>query len=722
MDSGGRLPALLDSAVAEGESFRRALAEGREIAQDLLVTEDVLSALGLIRGQQTTLENLHQSDLWSWGNLLDMRSEEEAIAGAGGHIAAGRRLWNAIQKYKEDRKRVEVAKAEAAAAAKRVEVAKAEAAAAKERAAAAVAMAAEKEKERAHEERMKKLDSDGKLRELYLKRARKGNLGTVTTNSHYWNDMKEVIALVPFDPEWVSEFSKRRPEKKESKVIPRDERDYLIESELRKEVDEYSQKGQVRSMKEAELQPLMIAMLGGFLKGHPDRMITDTSGRPFLLGRKPDGALHLSKHQISSVSIQGAIELKVFGSNTAKPKKKKVENQVDDEVDAMSTEDAQDLKRAARSDDAGRQEAPMSSNFSDEELGQALNWAIHMLEAQPWRTSASCLLLDQFRVNLVSVSRTMNSWDKSAVRVTVLADAVNLSHSNALYLIDHFLTGTKMLDVELPSRFHHLNKESDRFRWIISSVSLLSSSAECAVYFAIPAHEERGYVLKMLKDQTAYENEKLALLALAKRVPAQSFLEGYNDQSKAILMTYLGYSLGSDEVLWPREAFADIVDRIKELHDNNILHRDIRPANLVYFELTGARLIDFGLAVVIEDNDRVLECYGPYCGTYKYSPQDHLSNRSDAQVCRYDRSSDLQSLVKSWAFSLFTRNAKFGLPVPDGDSTPNEARQGSKQAWEALTAFSPTVHEAYELAKQVKYDALKALFLKTKFFAHYTAE
>jgi len=62
-------------------------------------------------------------------------------------------------------------------------------------------------------------------------------------------------------------------------------------------------------------------------------------------------------------------------------------------------------------------------------------------------------------------------------------------------------------------------------------------------------------------------------------------------------------------------------------------------------------------------------------------------------------------------------------PFADKDCTPDEeAREKSKQSWEAVTAFSLTVHEANELAKQVKYEELKALFLSTQFFAHYSAE
>jgi len=703
---------MLESAVAAGEALRTALAKGQDIDQGLLLTEDFLFALGVIRGQETILENLQRRNLWIWGNLLDLESKDEAVAAVGQDSVVGKRLWSVIQEYKE-------ARAAAKRAAAAIQKAEAEAAAAAKRAESEKVVTAQKEKALGIAISMKKLDPDGKVRELYLRRrAREENLGTVTTHSHFWNNMKkdELIAMVQFDPEWVSSFNKRRPEKRadSESVIPKEERNYLTALELREEVDGYLKKGQVKSITEAKLQPLMIAMLGAFLKGYPDRNVTDTSGRPFLLGRKPDGALHLENQEVSSVSIQGAIELKVFGSKSAKYKKM---NDEDEEVDARSAKGAQDKKRV-KSDEDERQEAPKSSTFSDEELGQALNWAIHMLEAQPWRMSASCLLLDQFRVNLVSVSRTANSWDKGAVQVTVLKDAVSLSHPNALYLIDHFLTGTKMLDVELPSRFDFPEKESEGVQWDISTVSLLASSATCTVYLAIPAHNSEGRVLKVLKNQKVYDNEKAALLALAERLPEQSFLKGYNDRSKAFLMEYLGHSLGSDGVLWPRDAFADIVDRIKELHDKRILHRDIRPANLVYFESTGARLIDFGLAVVVEDK-QVLEYHGPYCGTYKYSPQDHLSN---AEVCQYDRSSDLQSLVKSWAFSLFTQNAKFGLPFADKDCTPDEAREKSKQAWEAVTAFSSTVREAYELAKQVKYEELKALFLNTQFFAHYTAE
>jgi len=62
------------------------------------------------------------------------------------------------------------------------------------------------------------------------------------------------------------------------------------------------------------------------------------------------------------------------------------------------------------------------------------------------------------------------------------------------------------------------------------------------------------------------------------------------------------------------------------------------------------------------------------------------------------------------------------LPIPDKDTKPDEVGRGSEQAWEVLATFPSTMSEAYELAKQVKYDELQALFLTTQFFAYYSAD
>ena len=79
-----------------------------------------------------------------------------------------------------------------------------------------------------------------------------------------------------------------------------------------------------------------------------------------------------------------------------------------------------------------------------------------------------------------------------------------------------------------------------------------------------------------------------------------------------------------------RSVFCQIVQAVKNCHDLNIVHRDIKLNNIIINKHLKIHLIDFGYSMVIENpsNTKVIK----YCGTPFYMAPEIISKEK-----RHDR-------------------------------------------------------------------------------------
>jgi urea transport system substrate-binding protein len=110
---------------------------------------------------------------------------------------------------------------------------------------------------------------------------------------------------------------------------------------------------------------------------------------------------------------------------------------------------------------------------------------------------------------------------------------------------------------------------------------------------------------------------------------------------------------------WPvaTRIIADCCAALKVAHDAGIVHRDIKPDNILFSQSGVVKLVDFGLVKLMED-DLHLTQSGMLCGTPMYMSPEQASSKS------MDRRSDLYSLGATY-YALLTGRAPF-----TGDGVP----------------------------------------------------
>ena len=105
-------------------------------------------------------------------------------------------------------------------------------------------------------------------------------------------------------------------------------------------------------------------------------------------------------------------------------------------------------------------------------------------------------------------------------------------------------------------------------------------------------------------------------------------LESWRDIQFLVMELAAGRSLKSlleEKCLlsWPefKGIFLDIVEAIAVLHDNGIVHRDLKPANILIDEQRRVKILDFGLAKEVEDEEKTSTAGEIVGSPYYMSPE-----------------------------------------------------------------------------------------------------
>ena len=94
--------------------------------------------------------------------------------------------------------------------------------------------------------------------------------------------------------------------------------------------------------------------------------------------------------------------------------------------------------------------------------------------------------------------------------------------------------------------------------------------------------------------------------------------------------------------------FLKVIDGLEAAHDGGLIHRDVKPSNLMVTPEGDARVLDLGLARAMDsDEEKPLTRHNVVIGTLDYASPEQLGNASGA-----DRRSDLYSLGCTIYFAL----------------------------------------------------------------------
>ena len=264
-------------------------------------------------------------------------------------------------------------------------------------------------------------------------------------------------------------------------------------------------------------------------------------------------------------------------------------------------------------------------------------------------------------------------------------------------------------------------------RYLIES--LIGSGGMANVYKAYDNMLGRTVALKVLKAEhrgdmefvRRFEREARAVLTLSHENIVRSYAVGEDGDISYIVLEYVEGStlkelIKSDGPISPKVAVsitAQVLDALAHAHESGIIHRDVKPQNVIITPRGKAKLTDFGIARDVAATTRT------YAGSNVVMGSVHYISPEQARGDDVTAASDIYSCA-IMLFEMLTGKVPFG-----GDNSVAIALKHLREDITPPVEISPKIPRAlsdvivkaaskeislrYQSAKQMKSDLLRSL-------------
>jgi serine/threonine-protein kinase len=182
----------------------------------------------------------------------------------------------------------------------------------------------------------------------------------------------------------------------------------------------------------------------------------------------------------------------------------------------------------------------------------------------------------------------------------------------------------------------------------------LRLGVSCALKEMMPYPGMEQKALDQLREQFLQEAQVLAKLHHANMTRVTDHFE---DEGNAYLVMDFVQGRRLDEIIDEKGVIAptelkiwaeEMIDALTYCHESGVIHRDVKPQNVIITPEGQAMLVDFGLVKVLDVNDRRTRTVMRGLGTPEYAPPEQY----DAEAGSTDERSDVYSLGATFYHAL----------------------------------------------------------------------